>query len=754
MVENNRSQAIALSSHPTQTGIGARVTPMRDPFETRKKWSLGHLLMNFDSWVDDAMYRSKSSGGELWESLTIFFRRFRVTGFKRSLVELSCEGLTLGVVGALLMLALAKPAFEETEKNWRTRQNFSVTFLDRFGNEIGRRGVLHNDAEPIDSIPDHFVKAVLATEDRRFFEHIGIDFFGLFRAMVENARANSVVQGGSTITQQLAKNLFLTNERTLERKIKEAFLALWLEYNLTKKEILKLYLDRAYMGGGAFGAAAASEFYFEKNIRDVNLAEAAMMAGLYKAPAKYAPHINLPAARARANEVLTNMVQAEFMTEGQVISSRRNPASVVERAQKESPDYFLDHAFERVKELAAGFSTATLVAKTTIDPSLQSAAEDAVISHLRQYGKDFRANQAAMVVIENGGAVRALVGGRDYGESQYNRATKARRQPGSTFKPYVYTYAVQRGYKPNTTVSGRSVTIRGWTPKNYGGRAFGNVSLTTALVKSINTVPVRIAAELGRGPIVELAERMGVESPLSAEPAMPLGTNEMTVIEQATGYGVFMTGGFSTNRHSIVQISDVAGNLLYDFKKDGPKSTRVISEDATKAMNVMLSQVPEWGTARRSKLSGIKTAGKTGTTQAYRDAWFIGYTGNYVSAVWFGNDDYSPTNRLTGGRLPAMTWKKFMTYAHRDIELRPLPFVEVEKPQDPEEEIEADPDRPADTPVSVRRQRPLPLNTVRTLRNLELELRNAPALKPVTLSGKQLSIGTDLVQAPPQTETR
>ncbi|MEL7228967.1 MAG: transglycosylase domain-containing protein, partial [Pseudomonadota bacterium] len=567
--------------------------------------------MSIDSWVDDGMFRFKSSGGETWEKLTIFFRKFRVYGFKKALVELSCEGFTLGVAGAVLMLALAKPAFEETEKNWRANQQYSITFLDRFGNEIGRRGVLHNDAEPIDSLPDHFIKAVLATEDRRFFDHFGIDFAGLARAMVENARAGGVVQGGSTITQQLAKNLFLTNERTLERKIKEAFLALYLEYNLTKKEILKLYLDRAYMGGGAFGAAAAAEFYFDKNIRDVNLAEAAMMAGLYKAPAKYAPHINLPAARARANEVLTNMVQANFMTEGQVIYARRKPAGVVEREKKDTPDYFLDYAFEQVKDLAAGFPTNTLIAKTTLDPSLQTAAEDAVTSHIRQFGERYDANQGAMVVIENGGQVRAMVGGRDYGESQYNRATKARRQPGSTFKPYVYAYAMQKGYKPTSRYNARAITIRGWTPKNYRNRSFGTVDLTTALVKSINTVPVRLASELGRRPIVELAGRMGVDSPLSAEPAMPLGTNEMTVIEQATGYGVFMTGGKSTNRHSISLITDTSGKVLYDFKKDGTKAEEVLEEDTVRSINVMLSQVPEWGTGRRSKLEGIRNAGKT-----------------------------------------------------------------------------------------------------------------------------------------------
>ncbi len=707
---------------------------MRDPFAPKKKWTAWKWLMSFDSWVDDALYRFKSGGGETWESLTIFFRKFRVYGFKKAIIEVLCEGLTVGVVGATLMLALAKPAFEETDKNWRASQEYSVTFLDRFGNEIGRRGILHNDAEPIDALPDHFIKAVLATEDRRFFDHIGLDFLGLVRAMVENAKANSVVQGGSTITQQLAKNLFLTNERTLQRKIKEAFLSLWLEYNLSKKEILKLYLDRAYMGGGANGAAAAAEFYFDKNIRDVNLAEGAMLAGLYKAPSKYAPHRNLPAARARANEVLTNMVQANFMTEGQVIYARRKPADVVAREKTDTPDYFLDYAFERVKEIAAAFPTNTLIVKTTLDPSLQSAADDSVQSHLRQYGKDYKANQAAMVVIEYGGQVRAMVGGNDYGESQYNRATSARRQPGSTFKPYVYAYAMQRGYTPATRYSARSITIKGWTPKNYGGRSFGTVNLTTALVKSINTVPVRLANELGRGAIVELAGKMGVDSPLTAEPAMPLGTNGMTVIEQATGYGVFMTGGKSTNRHSISLITDAAGKLLYNFKTDGTKSVQVLTEDTTKSMNQMLSQVPEWGTGRRSKLAGIKNAGKTGTTQAYRDAWFVGYTGNYVAAVWFGNDNYTPTNRLTGGRLPAMTWKKFMTYAHKNIDIRPLPYVEAEKVKTTVKIVTADADKPADLPVNVVRQKPLSVESTKLLRQLQNTLRNAPPLKPLTVS--------------------
>ncbi len=632
-----------------------------------------------DSWIDASMYNMFSSAGARWETITVFFRRFRVYGFKKFLVELSCEGLTVGLAGFILLLALALPAFEETEKNWRAQEDYSVVFLDRFGSEVGRRGILHNDAEPIDSLPDHFIKAVLATEDRRFFDHFGIDLMGLTRAMIENARARSVVQGGSTITQQLAKNLFLTNERTLERKIKEAFLSLWLEFNLSKKEILKLYLDRAYMGGGAFGAAAAAEFYFNKNIKNVTLAEAAMLAGLYKAPTKYAPHINLPAARARANEVLTNMVQADFMTEGQVISARRNPATAVERDDQESPDYFLDWAFEEVKRLAIGFPTHSLIVRTTIDPGLQRAADDAVESHLRQYGKDKGVSQAGFVAIERGGAVRAIVGGRDYGISQFNRATNARRQPGSSFKPFVYTTAMLNGFTPKSIVADAPITIRGWSPRNYNGRFSGRISLTRALVKSINVIPVRLGVMMGRKKIVDTAHLMGIESPLLANPSMPLGSNDLTVMEMATGYGVFMSGGYQTGRHGIVQITDSANKVLYDYAKDEPQPIKIIEDQAIAAMNLMLSQVPEWGTGRRAALDGIKMAGKTGTTSGYKDAWFVGYTGNYVAAVWFGNDNFRPTRRLTGGNLPAMTWKKFMTYAHQNIEIKPIPLLENQK---------------------------------------------------------------------------
>src|SRR5262245_49144161 len=359
--------------------------------------------------------------------------RFHVAGWRRwYFVEPLSEGLTLGAGGLLLMLALAIPAFRETsEDDWLKKSELAVTFLDRYGNEIGSRGIRHNDAVQLDEMPDHLIKAVLATEDRRFYQHFGIDVLGTLRALGENVRANSVVQGGSSLSQQLAKNLFLSNERTIERKIKEAFLALWLEANLSKQEILKLYLDRAYMGGGNFGVEAASDFYFGKSVKDVNLAESALLAGLFKAPARYAPHINLPAARARANEVLTNMVQSGFLTEGQVIGARRKPATVIEVATGAgSPDYFMDWAYEEVKRLAPPEKVVTV--RTTIDMSLQKAAEEAVEATLRESGDSYRVKQAALVTVEPDGAVRTMVGGRDYGESQFNRATDALRQPGSS----------------------------------------------------------------------------------------------------------------------------------------------------------------------------------------------------------------------------------------------------------------------------------------------------------------------------------
>ncbi|MDK1375585.1 MULTISPECIES: transglycosylase domain-containing protein [unclassified Sinorhizobium] len=651
---------------------------MQEPKKEDNRPKRRHIFLRIDSWIDSTVWNAGFRLAEWWEETTIFFRRFRVRGWKRALFEVLGEAATWGTAGSVLMLALALPAFEETKGNWRAQSDFAVTFLDRYGNDIGHRGIIHEDSAPIDELPDHLIKAVLATEDRRFFDHWGIDFLGLARAMTENARAGGVVQGGSTLTQQLAKNLFLSNERTIERKIKEAFLAVWLECNLSKKEILRLYLDRAYMGGGTFGAAAASQFYFGKTITDINLAESAMLAGLFKAPARYAPHVNLPAARGRANEVLTNMVQGGLMTEGQVIAARLNPATVIDRAQVKAPDFFLDWAFDEVQRIAAPFAQHSLIVRTTIDMGLQQAAEDSVESSLRQYGESYKVKQGAVVMVENGGAVRAMVGGRDYGESQFNRATRALRQPGSSFKVYTYAAAMEKGMTPETVVVDAPITWRGWSPQNYARKYAGRVTLMNALARSINTVPVRLAKDkLGTEIIAATAKKMGVETPIRTDKTMPLGTSEVTVLDQATAYAVFPAGGLQSRRHGISQILNYDGDILYDFGRDAPQAQRVLSEQAVSSMNRILTQIPVMGTARRAALdNGIVTGGKTGTTQAYRDAWFIGFTGDYTTAVWFGNDDYTSTDEMTGGSLPAMTFKRLMDYAEQGIEHRAIPGID------------------------------------------------------------------------------
>jgi len=664
---------------------------VRQLLPTDWKQRIRHALLDLDARIDSSVFSSGAAAREFYERYSAFMDRFYVGRWKRWIfIEPLSEAATIGLAGLVLLLALAVPAFRETaDDNWLKKSDLAVTFLDRYGNPIGSRGIKHNDAIPLEDFPDNLIKATLATEDRRFYDHFGIDVAGTFRALVTNAQAGGVRQGGSSITQQLAKNLFLSNERTIERKVNEAFLAIWLETRLTKNEILKLYLDRAYMGGGTFGVDGAAHFYFNKSVRDVNLAEAAMLAGLFKAPTKYAPHINLPAARARANVVLDNMVEAGFMTEGQVFGARRNPATAVDRRDENSPNYYLDWAFDEMRKLVDTFPKSyterVFVVRTAIDMNVQHAAEAAIENQLRQFGRDYHATQAATVVADLDGGVRAMVGGRDYGASQFNRATDAMRQPGSSFKPYVYTTALLNGYKPNSIVVDGPVCIGNWCPQNYGHSYSGSVTLTQAITRSINVVPVKLSIALGgkggpkagRAKIVEVARKFGIKSPLPDTPSLPIGADEVNVLEHAVAYATFPNKGRAVTPHAVLEVRTGAGDLVWRWDRDGPQPTQAIPPSVAADMAGMMSHVVSEGTARRAALDGIPTAGKTGTTNNYRDAWFVGYTGNFTCAVWYGNDDYSPTNRMTGGSLPAQTWHDIMVAAHQGVEIKPIAGVEV-----------------------------------------------------------------------------
>ncbi|MFK8034332.1 MAG: transglycosylase domain-containing protein [Hyphomicrobiales bacterium] len=648
---------------------------MQDPFINRKKPLPKLTYREVDAWLEAYIHAGLTSFGRFYRGVRRLFQKFKLRGFARTTNELVSEALTMGLVGLVFMLTLGLPAFEETKGNWKAQDEYSVTFFDQAGNLVGRRGILLDDAVPLEELPEHLVKSALATEDRRFFSHFGIDILGTARAMVENVRAGGVVQGGSSITQQLAKNLFLSNERTLQRKINEAFLALWLELNFTKREILKLYLDRAYMGAGTFGVGAAARHYFGKSVKDVTMAEAAMMAGLFKAPTSYAPHVNLPRSRARANEVLTNLVQAGFYTEGQVIAARQNPATPVDRSEEGFANFYLDWAFEEIKRIAPG-PEQVLNVTLSYDPKLQKFATENVSTMLRENGDIKGVSQAALVTMENDGRVLAIVGGRDYGESQFNRATDALRQPGSSFKTFVYTAAMMNGFTPKSIVPDTPIRMGNWQPKNYNRKYAGRVTLTTALMKSINTVPIRLANKIGRQIIVDVARAMGLTTDLPISSPMPLGVSEVRVIDMAASYATLANGGFEARPYTVLKIEGTSGKTLYERDAQAtPK--RVLPEQAVADMNGILHLVTTRGTGRRSQVEGVSAAGKTGTTQAYRDAWFVGYTGNFTTAVWYGNDDYAPTNRLTGGNLPAMTWQQIMTLAHKGKPVLPMPGVDL-----------------------------------------------------------------------------
>ncbi len=573
----------------------------------------------------------------------------------------------IGLAGIVAYYASQLPPIDQLSVPKRP-PNIAIVASD--GSLLANRGETGGRVVGIRELPPYLPRAFVAIEDRRFYGHMGIDPVGIARAMAQNLTRRGVSQGGSTLTQQLAKNLFLTQERTASRKIQEAILALWLEHTYTKDEILELYLNRVYFGAGAYGVEAAAQRYFAKPAKDVTLAEAAMLGGLVQAPSRLAPNRNLEAARARAAQVLAAMQELGFAKPEAVKAALAQPARVIRPKGGGSANYAADLVMDVLDDFVGTIEGDVIVA-TTVDASLQAAAERALVDELDQKGAKWGVSQGALVAMRPDGAVRALIGGRDYAASQFNRATSARRQPGSAFKPFVYLAAVERGLTPDTVREDAPVSIKGWSPENYARDYRGSVTLREALAHSINTVAVRLALEVGPKAVVQTAQRLGVASPLQANASIALGTSEVTPLELTGAYATFANGGTGVVPYVIASVRDAKGHVLY--KREGNGLGRVVEPSAVAMMNAMMHEVFVGGTARKADIPGWEIAGKTGTTQEYRDAWCMGFSGTLVTGVWLGNDDGEPTRKVSGGNLPAEVWNRFMSVALKGQQPVPLP---------------------------------------------------------------------------------
>ncbi|MGV8997501.1 MAG: transglycosylase domain-containing protein [Parvibaculaceae bacterium] len=582
-------------------------------------------------------------------------------------LSVSTLWFTIAIGCLLFYYAMSLP---DTSGLWNAARTPSMSILADDGEALSHRGDLHGGMVMASDLPAYVPQAVIATEDQRFFWHFGIDPIGLMRAAYQNLRAGYVVQGGSTLTQQLAKNVFLTSDRTFSRKIQEMLLAVWLEARYSKEQILTLYLNRVYFGGGAYGIEGASERFFKKPAHELSLPEAAMLAGLLKAPSHYSPTNNLSRARARAAIVLDNMLNAGFITSADKQYALAHPASLEGYSASGSINYFVDWVAD-VLPAYTGEQNTDLMVRTTIDPVMQKAAEDVVAELLQSEGDALNVSQAAVIAMTPDGAVRAMVGGRSYGQSQFNRAVQAQRQPGSAFKPFVYLTAMERGLTPDTVRIDRPVTYGTWSPSNYTDRYSGSMTLTRALSDSINTVAVQLANEVGIRNVIRTAQRLGIQETLPPNLSLALGTCDVNLLELTAAYATFANGGYGVIPHSIEDVHTRDGVEIY--RRQGSGLGRVMNENVMGEMNHMMSSVMETGTGRKAALAGRPTAGKTGTSQDFRDAWFIGYSADIVVGVWVGNDNRTPMNKVTGGGLPAKIWHAFMERTQTNVAVSKLP---------------------------------------------------------------------------------
>ena len=609
----------------------------------------------------------------------------------------------------------------------------NIAILSEDGTLLANRGDTGGAAVRIADLPPYLPKAFIAIEDRRFYSHFGIDPMGISRAVLRNVLRRGGMEGGSTITQQLAKNLFLTQERTLSRKVQEAILALWLEHRYSKDQILELYLNRVYFGSGAYGVEAAARKYFGHGAGETTLQEAAILAGLMKAPTKLAPNRNPNGAADRATQVILAMVREGFITDNMGQLALASPGQAAQPRGAGSVNYAADYVMDVLND-TLGAIDEDIVVTTTLNSAMQSAGELALTDELTKKGPRFGVTQGALVAVDMTGQIKALIGGRNYAESQFNRAVAARRQPGSSFKPFVYLSALEKGLTPATLREDAPINLKGWKPENSTHEYQGPVTLTRALSMSLNTVAVRLALEVSPKTVIATAHRLGIASDLRPDASIALGTSEVTPLELVNAYAPFANGGIGVQPHIIVRVRRADGQMLYQRK--GSSYGRVIEPQYVAMMNAMLQETLLTGTAKKAELPGWQAAGKTGTSQDYRDAWFVAYTSQLVAGVWLGNDDSSPTKRASGANLPVDIWSRFMREALRNVPPAPLPGglwrdggqqANVQQPVPP-----ADVPAPAaPTPAPVPTSTPVPAPAARPASVVTTQQAPPPPPKPV-----------------------
>lgn len=581
----------------------------------------------------------------------------------------------LGVWGLIFLtafFAMFATDLPDTSKIFEVKRQPSISYLDRSGGLVAVRGTQYAPPVNLNELPAYVPEAFIAIEDRRFYFHPGFDPIGIVRTAINNARAGRIVGGASTITQQLARNLFLTPDQTVRRKVQELILAVWLEMKFSKKEILALYLNRVYFGAGAYGIEAASQRYFNKPATQLSVGEAALLAGLMKGPSRYSPLSDKARAERRATIVLDEMVETHAITPQQRDLAFATPVRVSPTLASQRAQYFIDWIDAEVRSLV-GQPAEDLVVETTIDLPVQASAERAIHQIVTRDGKARGIQQAALVAMDGEGRVRAFVGGADYAESQYNRASDARRQAGSAFKPFVYLTAMEAGRKPEDLMVDEPVTIGNWEPKNYTGKYLGEINLKTALAQSVNTVAARLANEVGTSNVAATARRLGIGSPIQTGPSIALGAVEVSPLEMAQAYSPFANGGYGVKGYGIERIRTSSGKILYDHNVARGARVQVIGSPALPEMTAMMREVLVSGTGTRARIGGYDLAGKTGTTSDYRDAWFVGYTGGFTAAVWVGRDDNTPMKKVTGGGAPAEIWHDFMSLALPRLKVQPIP---------------------------------------------------------------------------------